>query len=122
MGIDVNIMMMFLLWLFHWREGSGDHLDNCLHLFFIFIFCSFLIPLDLSARLFHVCTLHQQCHNFQARSKSFMHFRKIRISVWTFFEIEVFLLFLSSAFMFNIGNVGQDDLTMLLNGCHLEHL
>ena len=39
--IDVNIMMMFLLWLFHWREGSGDHLDNC----FTFTLLIFLVPL-----------------------------------------------------------------------------
>lgn len=33
MEIAENIMMMFLLWSFPWREGFGDHPDN--H-FFIF--------------------------------------------------------------------------------------
>lgn len=46
-GIDVNIMMMFLLWWFHWREGSGDHLDNC---FTFTLILFYLVP--LSARLF----------------------------------------------------------------------
>lgn len=96
-GIDVNIMMMFLLWWFHWREGSGDHLDNCFT-FTFFFFLGFLSWLGF----FHICTLHQQCHNFRARGKSLMHSESESES--QLFEIEVFFFFfLSSSFMFKIG-------------------
>jgi hypothetical protein len=120
MGIDANIMMMFLLWLFHWREGSGDHLDNCLHLFFsfflLFYFLSFLVPLSLSLSMLGYFTLAHCINNVTIFRQGVNHLciSEIRISVWTFFEIEVFLLFISSSFMFKIGNRGQDDLTMLL--------
>lgn len=45
MEIGVNIMTMSLWWLFLWREGSGDHQDNC--------FC--------------ICMLPPQCNYCQAR-------------------------------------------------------
>lgn len=55
MEIDVNIMMMFLLWWFPWREGFGDHLDNS---FFFSFFKCFIFKFWLGATFIFACFLH----------------------------------------------------------------
>lgn len=52
MGIGANITMMFLLWWFHLKEESGDHLDSCLKQLHTHTQHSFGSSLSLPARLF----------------------------------------------------------------------